>query len=164
MMNIRAVTVERVSLVSHSSFDEVVARVEAGVAHPEMRTFFAAMASAPDFAALETIVGQAVAPSGLMEFTRFDLGMVLRKEVPAAGRILRLLIGNPVIMKQMARHVPDAGSYAPVTILIDERPDGTHLSYDRVASLLAPYASAEALKVAQALDEKIEGSLRVAAA
>ena len=129
-----------------------------------MRTFFAAMASAPDFAALETIVGQAVAPSGLMEFTRFDLGMVLRKEVPAAGRILRLLIGNPVIMKQMARHVPDAGSYAPVTILIDERPDGTHLSYDRVASLLAPYASAEALKVAQALDEKIEGSLRVAAA
>jgi hypothetical protein len=41
--------------------------------------------------------------------------------------------------------VPDAGSYAPVTILIDERPDGVHLSYDRMGSLLAPYGNAEAL-------------------
>jgi hypothetical protein len=31
-------------------------------------------------------------------------------------------------MKEMAKHVPDAGSYAPVTILVDEREDGVHLS------------------------------------
>jgi hypothetical protein len=42
-------------------------------------------------------------------------------------------------MKQMVKHLPDAGSYAPVTILIDERPDEAHLSYDRMAGLLAPY-------------------------
>jgi hypothetical protein len=42
--------------------------------------------------------------------------------------MIRFVIGNPLIMKEMAKRVPDAGSYAPVTILIDERPDGVHLS------------------------------------
>lgn len=56
----------------------------------------------------------------------------------------------------MAKHVPDAGSYAPVTVLIDERPDGVHLSYDRMASFLKAYGNAEALKVAKDLDEKVE--------
>jgi len=60
----------------------------------------------------------------------------------------------------MAKHVPDAGSYAPVTILVDERGDGVHLSYDGMASLLAPYRNAEALTVAQELDAKIECLIR----
>ena len=61
----------------------------------------------------------------LMEFTRFDLGEILRQEHgTTAPRSLRLVAGNPLIMKQMVEHLPDAGSYAPVTILIDERPDG----------------------------------------
>jgi uncharacterized protein (DUF302 family) len=69
------------------------------------------------------------------------------------------VIGNPLIMKQMVAHVPDTGSYAPVTILIDERTDGVHLSYDRMASFLASYGSADALKVAQELDAKVEALL-----
>ncbi len=60
--------------------------------------------------------------------------------------------------------MPDAGSYAPVTILVDERPDGVHLSYDRMASFLASYRSPEALKVAQDLDSKAEAMLTAAAA
>jgi hypothetical protein len=43
---------------------------------------------------------------------------------------------------------------APVTILIDERPDGVHLPYDRMARLLAPYQSDEASFVAPELDSK----------
>lgn len=66
-------------------------------------------------------------------------------------------------MKQMIEHAPDAGSYAPVTILIDERADGVHLSYDKIASLLAPYGSAEVMKVAQDLDSKVEALLTAAA-
>jgi len=76
---------------------------------------------------------------------------------------VRLVIGNPLIMRQMVEHVPDAGSYAPVTILIDERPDGVHLSYDRMASFLAPYRSPEASRVAQDLDAKVEALLTTAA-
>jgi hypothetical protein len=62
-------------------------------------------------------------------------------------------------MKQLVKAVPDAGSYAPVTILIDKRRDGVHISYDRMASYLAPYGNAEALKVARDLDAKAEGLL-----
>ena len=73
-------------------------------------------------------------------------------------------MGNPLIMQEMAKHVPDAGSYAPVIVLVDERSDGVHLSYDRMASFLAPYWNSDALAVARNLDKKVEGLLLEAAA
>ena len=63
-------------------------------------------------------------------------------------------------MKELVRHVPDAGSHAPVTILVDERSDGVHLSYDRMAGYLAPHGNRDALGVAQDLDSKVESLLR----
>ena len=80
-----------------------------------------------------------------------------------APGILRLLVGNPLIMKEMARTVPDAASYAPVTVLVDERADGVHLSYDSMAGLLAPYGSEPALAVAREPDARIAGLLEAAA-
>jgi len=52
-------------------------------------------------------------------------------------------------------------AYAPVTILINERTDGVHLSYDLMESLLASYGSKAALEVARELDEKIERLLEL---
>jgi uncharacterized protein (DUF302 family) len=93
-----------------------------------------------------------------------DLGAILRKETGlATPKIVRFVIGNPLIMKEMAKHVPDAGSYAPVTVLVDERPAGVHLSYDKMASLLASYGYSNALAVARDLDSKIEALLTGAA-
>ncbi len=68
---------------------------------------------------------------------------------------MRIIAGNPLIMKQMAEHVPDAGSYAPVTILVYERKDGVHVSYDTMASYLADYGSEKALQVGKDLDAKV---------
>jgi len=114
---------------------------------------------------LEVAIQPVLGRTGLMLFVEFDQGMMLRKGTDRHGsRIIRLVIGNPLIMKEMAKHVPDAGSYAPVTVLVDERSDGVHLSYDRMASLLAPYGNNEALKVARDLDAKVEDLLRQAAA
>jgi len=59
--------------------------------------------------------------------------------------------------------VPDAAAYAPVTILVDERGDGVHLSYDSMESLIAPYSSRTALLVARDLDAKVESLLEEAA-
>ena len=113
---------------------------------------------------LEATVHAATGPSDLMEFARFDAGAVLRKEHNGQGpKILRLLVGNPLIMQEMAKSVPDAAAYAPVTILVDERPDGVHLSYDSMTGLLAPYGSEAALAVAKALDAKVKGLLEAAA-
>ena len=103
--------------------------------------------------------------AGLMLFMQLDHGAVVRKETGRdTPRIIRFIIGNPLIMVEMAKHVPDAGSYAPVTVLVDERPDGVHLSYDRMASFLATYGNADALRVAEYLDNKVETLLREAAA
>jgi hypothetical protein len=61
----------------------------------------------------------------------------------------------------MTRHVADAGSYAPVTILIQEMPDGgTRVAYDTVASAIAPYHDTAATEVAQRLDTAVLGLLR----
>jgi hypothetical protein len=67
-------------------------------------------------------------------------------------------------MKEMAKHVPDAGSYAPVTVLIDERDDGVHFSNDRMTGFSAPYGNADASAVARDLDVKVENLLRESAA
>jgi uncharacterized protein (DUF302 family) len=100
-----------------------------------------------------------------MEFMRLDHGAILAKAgVDGDPKSVRVIMGNPLIMQSMARLVPDAGSYAPVTVLVDERADGVHLSYDRMASLLAPYGNSEALNVARDLDAKVENLLRQAAA
>lgn len=99
-----------------------------------------------------------------MLFMKFDHGAVLRKETGLdTPKMMRFVIGNPLIMREMVKHIPDAGSYAPVTILVDERRDGVHLSYDKMATLLAPYGKPEALAIARDLDLKIENLLQEAA-
>jgi uncharacterized protein (DUF302 family) len=157
-------SVQRLSVISSKRFEDVVAALNGAVGHTDMGAFQKSIAAAKNYAEVEAIVQQTVARSGFMEFARFDLGTVLRKDLgDKAPRSVRFIIGNPLIMKSMLEHVPDAGSYAPVTILIDERADGVHLTYDKMASLLAPYRSAEATKVAQGLDAKVEALLTKAA-
>ncbi len=163
-MATRQVIVQRLSVTSAKKFQDVVAAFESAIGHPDMAVFNKSMAAAPAFSDLEETVRGAVGRSGLMEFARMDIGAVLRKRNGTESpRSLRFIVGNPVIMSQMAAHVPDTGSYAPVTILIDERPDGVHLSYDTMSSFLSPYGSPEALKVAQDLDAKVERLLMAAA-
>src|SRR5260370_9099440 len=96
-----------------------------------------------------------------MLFMKLDTGAVIRRESGLASpKAQRFLIGNPLIMKDMAKHVPEAASYAPVTVLVDERPDGVHLAYDRMASLLATYDNPEALPAAPALDATLAKLIR----
>lgn len=57
--------------------------------------------------------------------------------------------------------MPDAGSYAPVTLLIEELPGGgTRVAYDTVTSAIAPYRDAAASQVAQQLDAEVLDLLR----
>jgi hypothetical protein len=151
-------------VVSSQPIDVVMARIAAAVGHPDMKALSAGIHDARTYLELETLIHSNVGPADLMEMGRFDIGAVLGKAAgPNAPRSWRLLIGNPLIMKAMTEHVPDAASYAPVTLLIDERPDGVHLSYDRMVSFLRPYRNPEALKIAASLDAKVEGLLRSAA-
>ena len=88
---------------------------------------------------LERIGEAATGPAGLMEMAHFYIGEVLRKELGhRAQKSVRLVIGNPLIMKEMVKHVPDGASYAP-------------------------YGNAQASAVAAQLDEKVVAVLTTAA-
>jgi uncharacterized protein (DUF302 family) len=162
---IRKIEIERLSVTTSKPFDVVAAALEAAIGRPDMVEFFKATSCARTFADLESSVHSGLGRTGLMMFMKLDHGAILRKETGLdTPKIVRFLIGNPLIMKEMAKHVPDAGSYAPVTILVGERPDGVHLSYDKMTTLLAPYGNVDALAVARDLDSKIEDLLRECAA
>jgi len=162
---IRKVEMERFTATSSRPFDAVVAAIKAAIGHPNMEELWQAAQRATTASELEAAIKPALGESGLMQFVEFDHGMIIRKGTENhTSRIIRLVVGNPLIMKEMAKRVPDAGSYAPVTVLVDERADGVHISYDRMASLLAPYGDRDALSVARDLDSKVEDLLKQAAA
>jgi uncharacterized protein (DUF302 family) len=161
----KQINVERVTVTSRKSLQDVLSKFDAAVGHPNIEEFSKRVTAAETNSEMEKVVQSALGSSGFMEFARFDhSGVVHKGKSGDHPNVLRLVVGNPLIMREMVKHVPDAGSYAPVTILIDERPDGVHISYDRMASLLAPYENAGALNVAKDLDAKVEALLVSAAA
>ena len=165
MVTTRRIAVERQVVISSQPFDDVVAKLQAGIGRPDKGDFMRSMLASKTAGDFERVVQIAAGPSGLIEMARFDPGDVVRKETGSdSPKSIRLLIGNPLVMKQMVVHVPDAASYAPVTILVDERSDGVHLSYDTMASLLATYDNPDALAVARELDRKVVALLTAAAA
>jgi uncharacterized protein (DUF302 family) len=164
-MSIRRFEIERLSLTSSKPFEAVVTALKAAVGRLNLVEFANASKGTSTFAEMENVIRRDLGKTGLMLFMELDHGAVLRKETGLdTPKIVRLVIGNPLVMKEMAKHVPDAGSYAPVTVLVDERQDGVHLSYDKMASLLAPYGNPDALAVARDLDSKVENLLRESAA
>jgi uncharacterized protein (DUF302 family) len=160
-MTIAKVEVERFTLTSSKPFDVIVAAFKSAVGQPDMIDFFKETRATNSFPDLERVVQSGLGRTDLMLFVELDLGDILRRETGSkTPKIIRFVVGNPLIMKEMVKHVPDAGSYAPVTVLIDERPDGVHISYDKMESYLAHYGSPDALVIARSLDTKITSLLR----
>jgi uncharacterized protein (DUF302 family) len=163
-MKIQEVKIQRVSIVTSMPFDTVIERIDAQIGHPDMAAFRRSLDGARNEAEMKNVLDPITQPNGLMEFTRFDLGEILQKENGTdKPRIVRIVAGNPLIMKEMVKHVSDAGSYAPITILIEEQGTHVRLTYDRMASYLSPYRNENALRVARELDAKVERILRAAA-
>jgi uncharacterized protein (DUF302 family) len=154
----RQIQVERWSIKSSRPFDEIVSALDAALGHPDIKTLLP-RAEAGSPAEMKAVLENALGPSGFMEFIRFYPGKIVAKETKSSARIQRFVIGNPLIMKEMVKQVPDAASYAPVTILVVEEANFVRLSYDTMASLLGPYGSAEASEVARDLDKKVESLL-----
>jgi uncharacterized protein (DUF302 family) len=154
---IMKIEVERLTVISSKPIEQVVAGIKAAVGKPNTAEFWKSTHAAETFAELEVTIEKVLGQTGLMLFAEFDHGAVVRKGTGRdTPKNFRLIIGNPLIMRLMVQHVPDAGSYAPVTILVDERPDGTHVSYDRMTSFLEAYGNEDALRVARDLDAKVE--------
>jgi uncharacterized protein (DUF302 family) len=96
-----------------------------------------------------------VGPSGFMLFTLFDHGAWIAK----AGidrKVLRVILGNPLIAITMLRHDVSAGLFAPVEVLlIDEGGGRSSLTYVKPSSLMVVEHNPELLSAAKELDAKL---------
>src|SRR5580698_5933518 len=154
------VRVRRHVFTSERPFAEIMDGIYGGISQPDAGSLFQQLAASTSYAQFTSLVRQAQGSAGLMRFLELELDRALALDPQAQGsagrRLVRLIAGNPVTMGEMTRHVPDAGSYAPVTILVQELPGGgTRLAYDSVASAIAPYRDAAASKVADRLDAEV---------
>ena len=161
------VLVRRHVFDSERPFLDVMDTIFGGISQPDIETLFGKLAASTTYEQFSSLVGLAQGSAGLIRFLELDLDQALTLDPQArdrAGRrLVRLIAGNPVTMGEMTRHVADAGSYAPVTILVEEKPGGgTRVAYDTVASAIAPYRDAAALPVAQRLDAEVLELLRQA--
>ena len=154
------IPVRRHVLTSERPFQVVLDGIYDGISQPDIEALFATLAASTSYAEFAALVRHAQGSAGLMRFLALDDDHILALDPQARGqagrRLVRLIAGNPVTMGQMTRHLPAAGSYAPVTILIQELAGGgTQVAYDTVASAIAPYADAAASQVAQRLDTEV---------
>jgi uncharacterized protein (DUF302 family) len=157
------VEVRRHVIVSDRPFPDVMAAIYTGISRPDIEGLFGQLAVATSYEQFSSLVAQAQGRAGLMRFLELELDHALALDAQAKdkGRLTRLIAGNPVTMGRMTRTVPDAGSYAPVTILIQERPGGgTRIAYDSVVSQIAGYGDTAALEVAEQLDGEVLTLLR----
>jgi len=146
-------------------FAAVLDGIFGGISQPDIGQLFIKLAASTSYEQFSSLVRQAQGSIGLMVFLQLDDDSVLTLDPQAPDwtgrRLVRLIAGNPVTMGEMTRHVADAGSYAPVTVLIQETAEGgTRIAYDTVASALARYHDAAASDVAERLDAEVLGLLR----
>jgi hypothetical protein len=159
------VQVLRHVFTSERPFAEIMDGIYGGISQPDIGNLFRELGASTSYEQFTSLVRQAQGSAGLMRFLELELDSALaldpRAQSSAGRRLVRLIAGNPVTMGEMTRHVPDAGSYAPVTILIEELPGGgTRLAYDSVVSELAIYDDPAATQVAAHLDTEVLGLLR----
>ena len=154
------VTVRRHVIDSERPFATVLQGIFDGISQPDIEKLFGQLAASTSYEDFSSLVRKAQGSVGLMRFMQLDLDQALTLDPQAPDwngrRLVRLIAGNPVTMGTMTRRVADAGSYAPVTILIQELPGGgTRVAYDTVASAIASYGDAAASQVAERLDTEV---------
>ena len=154
--------IERLCFTSKKAFGDVLAGLYRGISRPNLDELKRRLERVHDLAEFAQIVNAAVGSVGLLEFLHLDLGAALRVGSLGSHRMIRIIAGNPMIMRSMTQSVPAAGSYAPITILIYQFGGDVYVCYDTLASLLAVYDSTEARQIAEGLDKKVIGLIESA--
>jgi uncharacterized protein (DUF302 family) len=145
--------------ISHESlldFDHVLSNIRAEVGDMTIARFNALAAEAGAAEAFARTVETCLGPSGFMLFATIDHGAWISK-FGIHRRVLRLILGNPLIAITMIRRDLNAGLFAPVELLLTESDDHQkcRLTYVLPSSLIAVAEDRKLLAAARALDAKL---------
>jgi len=144
----------RVRYDSAKSYDELLAALLADIGDTPVRINEIAVA-ADSWQAYQEKVEPHAGPSGFMLFALLDHGAWIAK----AGidrKVMRVILGNPLIAITMLRHDVSAGLFAPVELLVmDERDNRSSLTYVKPSSLMVVEHNPELLSAAEKLDAKL---------
>jgi uncharacterized protein (DUF302 family) len=144
----------RVRYDSDKSYDELVAALLADIGESpvELDDFVKASSG---WEAYQREVEPYVGPSGFMLFKLFDHGAWITK-AGIERKVLRVVLGNPLIAITMLRHDVTAGLFAPVELLLtDEEDSHSSLIYVKPSSLMVIENNPELLSAAIELDSKL---------
>ncbi|OMC54853.1 hypothetical protein A5747_16075 [Mycobacterium sp. IS-836] len=143
---------------SAKTYDELVASLLADIGEkPVPINDFATAAG--DWQSYQRLVEPHVGPSGFMLFGLLDHGTWI-KRAGIKRKVLRVILGNPLIAITMLRHDVTAGLFAPVEVLLVDEGDGhSSLTYVKPSSLMVLDTGAgpnpELLGAARQLDAKL---------
>ena len=144
----------RVRYDSAKSYDELVTALLADIGKKPVSLDDLA-ATTDSWESYQHQVQTHVGPSGFMLFGLVDHGAWITK----AGidrKVLRVILGNPLIAITMLRHDVTAGLFAPVELLlVDQGEARSSLTYVKPSSLMVVEPNPQLLSAAQELDAKL---------
>ncbi|HEY4087592.1 MAG TPA: DUF302 domain-containing protein [Bryobacteraceae bacterium] len=145
----------RIRFDSRKSFDELVRALLADVGEKPL-AIDDLPAKFESWELYKAEVESHVGPSGFILFALLNHGAWIRK-VHLQQKVLRLIIGNPLLAITMLRHDLTAGLFAPVElIVIEEGGDQSSLTYVRPSSLMVVEPNEPLLTAARELDAKLQ--------
>jgi uncharacterized protein (DUF302 family) len=147
----------RVQLETPVSLDEVVKRLRGLMGQtdiPAIVDLARRVSSEEEY--VREVSERFVGESGFMLFSEIDHGTWIER-FGIKRKVLRWILGNPLIAITMIRHDITAALFVPVEVLLAEQPggQGATVTYVRPSSLIAIGDNPELLAAAQALDAKL---------
>lgn len=143
----------RVRYDSAKSHDDLVAALLADIGEQPV-PIDEIGATGGDWEAYQRRVEPYVGPSGFMLFAQLDHGAWIAK-AGIERKVLRVILGNPLIAITMLRHDQTAGLFVPVEVLILDENGSSSLTYVRPSSLMPVDDNAQLRSAAEALDVKL---------
>jgi uncharacterized protein (DUF302 family) len=144
----------RVRFDSERTFDEVLSALLADVGEKPL-IIDDVWAKFESWNAYEKEIASHVGPSGFILFATFDHGGWIKK-AGIRKKVMRLVIGNPLLAITMMRHDLTAGLFAPVELILIEGDDGrSSLTYVKPSSLMVVETNDALLAAAKELDAKL---------
>ncbi|HYB35534.1 MAG TPA: DUF302 domain-containing protein [Mycobacterium sp.] len=145
----------RLRFDSNKTYDELVATLLADVGDAPVRMDDLLTGAHGNWESYVNQVESYLGPSKFMLFGLIDHGGWIKLS-GIDRKVLRAIIGNPLIAITMLRHDVTAGLFAPVELLLVEQPDGhSSLFYVKPSSLMVVEDNPPLLAAAQELDAKL---------